>query len=139
MPRIPRAAAGPSASSGDAATLLAALEHPHTAAILAVRDVLRSVDPAVREGVKWNAPSYYTAEHFATFQLRHRDGVQMVLHLGARPRPDTGLREGIADPSALLDWRGPDRATVTFADRADVEAKRPAFEAVLRQWLTFVS
>ncbi len=139
MPRPPNATVRAAASGGDAATLLTALEHPHKAAILAVRDVLCSLDPAVREGVKWNAPSYYTTEHFATFQLRHQDGVQMVLHLGARPRPGTGLREGIVHPSALLDWRGPDRATVTFTDLADVEAKRAAFEALLRQWLTFVS
>jgi len=65
--------------------------------------------------------------------------VQVVLHLGAKPRPDVAAQARIADPAGLLEWRGPDRATVTFADVDDVAAKRVAFETVLRQWLTLVA
>ena len=117
---------------------LAALEHPHRPALLALREIIRGVDPAIGEALKWNAPSFHTTEHFATFQLRHRDGAQVVLHLGARPRPDAAVRAGVADPAGLLVWRGADRATATFADLADVAAKRDAFAAVVRRWITFV-
>lgn len=94
--------------------------------------------PDVREGVKWNAPSFATTDHFATFHLRARAGVQVVLHLGAKPRQDAGLRNGVADPAGLLEWRGPDRATVSFRDLADVDGKAAAFAEVIRQWVTFV-
>lgn len=122
----------------DVDALLAALDHPRIEEIQALRALIRGADPRITESVKWNAPSFATTEHFATFHLRAKAGVQVVLHLGAKPQPDTPLRAGIADPSGLLDWRGPDRATVTFADAADIAARQDAFMAVLRQWLAFV-
>jgi hypothetical protein len=48
------------------------LEHPHKAAI--------------REGVKWNTPSFRTTEYFATTNLREKAGIGLVLHLGASGR-----------------------------------------------------
>lgn len=115
-----------------------ALAHPQKPALLALREIIRGADPRVREAIKWNAPSFHTREHFATFHLRHRAGVLVVLHLGAKSRPDAGARERVADPAGLLTWRAPDRATVTFADLADVEAKRAAFTAVVRQWIALL-
>lgn len=141
MPRTSPTAKSRSGSSIGAASVeafLAALEHPHRPALLALREVIRGVDPAIDESIKWNAPSFHTSEHFATFQLRHRSGVQVVLHLGARPQPDTPLRQQISDPTGLLEWRGADRATVTFADLGDVAAKRAAFAALVREWIAFV-
>lgn len=126
------------APAPDVETFLASLEHPQKPALLALRRMIRDADPAVGESVKWNAPSFHTSEHFATFQLRHRGGVQVVLHLGAKPRPGAAARSRVADPVGLLEWRGPDRATVTFADLADVEAKCEPFRAVLRQWIALV-
>ena len=127
-----------STSAPDVETFLASLEHPQKPALLALRKLIRAADPEVGESVKWNAPSFYTSEHFATFQLRHRNGVQVVLHLGVKPRPDAAARARVADPAGLLEWRGPDRATVTFADLADVEAKHKPFSAVLQQWIALV-
>lgn len=115
------------------------LRHPREPEIRAVRGLILGANPRVEERVKWNAPSFATTEHFATFHLRARDGVQVVLHLGARPRPDAGLRDAIVDPAGLLDWRAADRATVTFRDLADIETQGSAFVAIVRQWITFVA
>ena len=136
--RPPRTPPSHTPSPPSVEAVLASLEHAHKPALLALRDLIRGVDPAIGEGIKWNAPSFHTTEHFATFQLRHRGGVQVVLHLGAKPRPDTAARERVADPEGLLEWRGPDRATARFVDLADVEAKCDAFAAVVRQWITLV-
>ncbi len=114
------------------------LDHPLKQEIQAVRAIILGVDPAIAEGVKWNAPSFYTTEHFATFHLRAKRGVQVVLHLGAKPRPDAGLRESVSDPLSLLEWRDADRATVTFLDLQDVEKKREAFAEIIRRWISFV-
>lgn len=117
---------------------LAALEHPRKQEISALRAIISSVDPTIREDIKWNAPSFHTSEHFATFNLRHKEGVQIVLHLGAKPRANVSLRTEVADPEAILEWRGADRATVDFADLSDVKAKEKALRRVLQQWITLV-
>ncbi|HEX6038321.1 DUF1801 domain-containing protein [Longimicrobium sp.] len=122
----------------DVEAFLAALEHPHKAEILVLRRMILDTDPRIAEGIKWNAPSFRTSEWFATFHLRARTGVQIILHFGARVRDKSAARAAIADPDGLLEWLGPDRATVKFRDADDVEAKRSAFSAVIRQWITHV-
>lgn len=118
--------------------LLAALEHPHRPEIEALRQVILAADPRIREGIKWNAPSFFTSEHFATFHLRAKDGVQIILHLGAKVRETASTGVVIADPSALLEWLAADRATVKFRDVADIAARGEAFTAVLRQWIALL-
>jgi hypothetical protein len=132
--RASEATAGP-AMPDEVAALLAGLEHPCEREILVLRAIILGADPRIGEGVKWNAPSYHTTEHFATFHLRSKAGVQIVLHLGAKPRHGARVRDAVADPAGLLDWRGPDRATVTFRDLAELEGKRAAFAAVVREWV----
>ena len=123
---------------GDVDAFLAALEHPHKAEILALRQAILAADPRIAEGIKWNAPSFRTSEWFATFHLRAKDGVQVILHFGAKVRDKSTARAAVADPDVLLEWLGTDRASVKFRDAADVEAKRSAFAAVLRQWIEHV-
>lgn len=118
--------------------LLDALAHPHDDAIRLLRALVLGVDPAVREEVKWNAPSFRTTGDFATMHLRGKQGVQLVLHFGAAKRPDPRVRETLADPAGLLEWKSPDRAVVALRDAADVRAKSAALGAVLRQWIAHV-
>ena len=125
-------------SSAEVERFLAGLEHPLKREILRLRAVILGADPRITESIKWNAPSFGTSEHFATFHLRSRGSVQVVLHLGAKPRPGVRLRDAIADPASLLDWRGADRAIVTFHDLAEIEAARKAFVGIIRQWVRFV-
>ena len=42
---------------------LASLDHPFKQEILAIRQVILGADPAIAEGIKWNAPSFRTSEH----------------------------------------------------------------------------
>ncbi len=114
---------------------LTSLEHSHKPAILAVREVFLSV-PGVTEGIKWNAPSFCTTEWFATFHLRAKAGVQVILHLGAKARAGNGIT--VDDPDGLLTWLGKDRASVVFADRADVAAKASCFTTLIRRWIEHV-
>lgn len=133
-----KAARGPQSASNGVGTFLATLDHPAKREVLALRAIILGADDSIREEIKWNAPSFYTTEHFATFHLRHSDGVQIVLHLGAKPRGDLKVRAAISDPEVLLEWRGADRATVTFRDLSDIEKRQRAFLEVLRQWITHV-
>lgn len=117
---------------------LASLDHPFKPEILALRAILLGVDPSITESVKWNVPSFRTSEYFATFHLRAKDGVQVILHLGAKTRATATAGVAIADPEALLEWLAKDRASAIFHDLQEIEAKRSAFEAVVRQWIRYV-
>lgn len=114
-------------------TFLASLDHPRKQEILAVRHIILGADPRIAEGIKWNAPSFRTSEYFATTHLRTRDGVQIILHRGAKVRDGAGL--AINDPALLLEWLGKDRASVRFRDLKDIETQRSAFMDVIRQWI----
>jgi hypothetical protein len=117
---------------------MATLEHPFKAEIEALRGLILSVDPAVAEGVKWNAPSFRTTQYFATVNLRAKGGVGLVLHLGAKVRETAQTGIDVPDPSGLLTWLANDRATVVFKDAPDVAARGPALVSLLRVWIRYV-
>jgi uncharacterized protein YdhG (YjbR/CyaY superfamily) len=128
------------AGGGDAAVAayLRALEHPLKQEIEAVRRIILGVSPTIQEGIKWNAPSFRTNEDFfATFNMRAREGVQLVFHRGAKAR-DNEKALKIADPKGLMRWLASDRALVTLGKGRDVPANRGAFEAIVRAWLKAV-
>ena len=110
-----------------------ALEHPHKPAIEALRGIVVAADPAIREGIKWNVPSFRTGEWFATMHLRGKPGIALILHFGAKTR--TAPTPVIDDPARLLRWLGKDRAMARFADGAALEANRAALAGILRQWI----
>lgn len=139
-PAKPRGAAKapPPDSSAAVETFMAALEHPFKAEIGLLREILLGADPAITEGIKWNAPSFRTTEYFATTHLRGKGTVGLILHLGAKARqlPPGGLK--IADPAGLLKWLGKDRALLEFHNRAEIEAARTALTALVREWIRHV-
>lgn len=119
---------------GEVTGLLDAARHPQRPIIDAMRKLIASAVPGAEESIKWNAPSFATVEHFATFNLRATSGVQLVLHMGARPKSSVDLRRRIADDAGLLEWKGPDRALVTVRDAAHLKGIRAALARVISQW-----
>ena len=119
----------------DVPTFLAALDHPRKDAILALRAVVAGADPRITEEIKWNAPSFRAPEPFATFMLRSKDGVQLVLHFGAKKRSSPVDRAAVSDPAGLLTWLGEDRASLLVRDVADVAGKQAAIAELVREWL----
>jgi hypothetical protein len=117
---------------------MAELVHPCKAEIQAIRESLLQAAPAIAEGIKWKAPSFRTREYFATMHLREKQGIGVILHLGAKVR-DIG-RDGLAieDPAHLLEWLAADRARIRFSDLSDFRQKQAAFEALIRRWLEYV-
>lgn len=114
-----------------------ASDHPLKDGIVALRTLLLQADPSISEEIKWNAPSFRTSEHFATMHLRAEDSLQLILHLGAKS--GRAVPSGvIADPEGLLEWLGPDRASVRFSGRDDLAGKREALVAIVRQWIGHV-
>lgn len=134
----PAAHATPADTTQAVDAFMAKLEHPHKADIELLRQTILGADATIREGIKWNAPSYRTREYFATTHLRAKAGVGLVLHLGAKVRalPVGGVE--IDDPQRLLKWLGPDRAMIQFGQARQLQAQRVALQALLRQWIGFV-
>jgi hypothetical protein len=114
--------------------LLDRIKHPQRVEIDAVRTAIISADKSISEGVKWNAPSFRTSEWFATVNLRTQEGMQVILHFGAKVRAKQ-KRPEIADPKGMLKWLGDDRAMATLSNSA---ADRKALAAIVRQWIAFV-
>lgn len=86
MPAIRSPHSTPADTSAAVDAFMATLDHPHADAVQRLRALVLGVDPTIAEGIKWNAPSWRTAEYFATTHLRAKRGLGLVLHLGARAR-----------------------------------------------------
>jgi hypothetical protein len=114
---------------------IASLHHPFEQEILAIRKTILTADPSIEEGIKWKAPSFRTKEYFATMHLRVKDGVGVILHLGAKKRTLPRGSLVIADPESLLEWLAKDRAVATFGDLRDISARQSAFADIVRQWI----
>lgn len=125
-------------SSAAVDAFMSTLEHPGKPVIEALRACLLSLDPAVAEGIKWNAPSFRTGEYFATVNLREKTGLGLILHLGAKAREIGPEGLNIDDAAKQLRWLGKDRAMLVFKDLQDFEQRRAGFEALMRSWIACV-
>lgn len=83
-------------------TFLAALDHPFKREIFAVRRVVLASDPRIEENIKWNAPSFYTTDYFATVHLHTKNGGGVILYFGAKKNDISKNGVEIDDPNALL-------------------------------------
>ena len=111
-----------------------AQNHPLQAEIELVRSIILAVDPHITEHVKWKAPSFcYHGEDRVTFNLRAKDGIQLVFHRGAKVKSTLGFE--FKDPAGLLEWVAKDRALVDFRDAKDVKSKKAAFMDVVKRWV----
>lgn len=119
----------------DAAVIafLAALDHPLEKEIVAARKIALGADASIREGVKWNAPSFRTSDYFATMHLRTTDQLQMVFHRGAKVKAAKAME--IPDPNGLMKWLAPDRCLVSLGKGKAFTGNRAALEAIVRAWI----
>jgi hypothetical protein len=102
---------------------MARLEHPLKAEVEALREIIKGVNPAITEEIKWNAPSFSYTDYIATFHLRPTHHVHLIFH-----------NPHIASiPSGILEGDYVDRRMVYFVDMDDVQAKRAELEAVVRE------
>jgi hypothetical protein len=112
---------------------LAAVDATHRDAFTALCTLIRSADARIDESIKWNAPSFFITDHFATTGLTRDGAIRLVLHTGAKKRPDS-LAVAIED-GGFLTWVAPDRAVVTFANLQQVNDAAPTLTRVIRQWI----
>lgn len=122
------------AGSAEVLAFLGQLEHPHKETILALRRLILSLDPRIREDIKWKAPSFLIDDHFATFKLHPPKTLQLVLHTGAKVKADAQPIL-VQDPAGLLKWAAPDRCVLTLGSAAELERHQDAVEQIIRRWI----
>lgn len=120
------------ALEGTVDSLLTARAHPFTAVIEAARAELLA-PPGVIESVKWNAPNYSLDDDFATMNLRDDAAVQIILHTGAKVKPEHP-EIAIEPRPSFAKWASRNRMIVSFRvavlDSADVAE----LARIIRSW-----
>ena len=122
--------------SEDVDAFLLKLKHPLKPELEAVRKIILGADPRIREGIKWNAPSFRFEEYFATAGLRpNANFVHVIFHKGAKVKDNSTVGMRISDPSGMLEWLAEERCAAKFHDLEDVRAKEPALRNIVKQWI----
>ena len=120
--------------SGEVDQFIKDLEHPLKEEIAQMRAIILDSDPQISEHIKWNAPSFlYNGEDRLTFNLHHRDRIQLIFHRGAKVKDSQGFE--FEDSTGLLEWVTADRAKLTLLDMQDLDAKKTALRKVVNQWI----
>ena len=113
---------------------LADLDHPLKNDYETARAILLGVSPSIRDGIKWNGPSFRTHEWFATLFLRSRDAVQFIFHCGPKAK-DGATKMDVPDPGGLIRWVSGNRCIVTLGAGREIAKRRAVFEAIVRAWI----
>lgn len=118
-----------------------ALEPSLAITVEAIRQIIKSADPAIGERKKWNHPSFfYMGEmqpfnpkeykrEIAVFNL-HKGRILLVLPSGAKLNHESGLLEG--------DYKD-GRRTITFKNAADVAMKKVDLQALIQEWISLIA
>jgi hypothetical protein len=122
------------APDGGVDALLAALENPNKEGIELLRRVILDVDSRIQEEVKWNAPSFKLADHFATFKLHPPGSIQLVLHTGAKPKnpPRNFVLNGA---EKFVKWAAPDRCVVSLPGTEAAREHSQLVASLVKQWV----
>jgi predicted flap endonuclease-1-like 5' DNA nuclease len=113
--------------------MLGKLDHPFKAEVEAIREIVKGLNPAIKEEWKWRAPSYsYRGEYLLTFNLWEQKCVHLVFHNPAIHRVESSLL------GSLLEGQHQDRRMAYLADMDDVQARREELERVIHQLIEFI-
>lgn len=115
---------------------LAPLNHPFTAEIDTLRQIIMDSQTGIEENIKWNGPNYvFQGGDRVTMRIHPpKKQVQLIFHLGAK-KQDAKSARIIEDQSDLLDWKGNDRAVVTYKSLEEIESTKSQLQDIVRAWL----
>ena len=103
------------------------VDHPFKAEMEAVRRIILGASSKIAERIKWNAPSFYYKEDLAAFHPRATECAHLILLFPG------GV--GIPAKSTFLEGKQKDRREAKFSSLADIDAKKPALEKLVRDWV----
>jgi hypothetical protein len=90
----------------------------------ALRDIILESNGALKEHIKWNAPSYVLdGEDRITFNLMNKQQVvKLVFHVGATRKEDKKGAPVMRDESGLIEWISDIRGIITFTSTEDINS-----------------
>jgi uncharacterized protein YdhG (YjbR/CyaY superfamily) len=104
--------------------LLSEHDNPLNAEVQAVRDIIKSINPDIREAWQWNAPSYsYKGNYMVTFNLWEKKRIHLVWH-----NPQI-----VNIKSPLLEGDYPTRRMSYFTEINEIEVKRAELVRVMKE------
>lgn len=106
-------------------TYLKKKNHPLTKEINQVREIILSVDDKIEETIKWSSPTFMYKGNIASYYMNAKKLVSLMFHTGA----------SIPDPHGLLEGEGSTSRVARFANAEDIEKKKQALEAVIKEWI----
>ncbi|MBL8822093.1 MAG: DUF1801 domain-containing protein [Planctomycetia bacterium] len=133
----PKAGRKVSDTSDEVTAFLKNLKHPLQKDYLAVQKIILNAHASISAGIKWNSLSFKTHEYFATINLRNKDAVQLVMHLGAKVKDNTKPMI-IDDQQGLLQWLSSDRCLLTLGKGQALNKNKKALRNIILQWIKYV-
>jgi hypothetical protein len=99
-------------------------DNPMKALVERAREVMLAADDRIGEVIKWSTPTFVYKGNLASFQPRAKQFVSILFH------------EGVSIPGEhpLLEGGGDHARYARIADEAELEARRPELEAIVRAW-----
>lgn len=136
--RDPDRASMPTRKPSSVDEFLSTLEHRRKDEVEFLRQLILGCSPEISEQIKWNAPSFgFAGDDRVTMRLQPKDRVELVFHRGAKVKDSSTFR--FDDPSALLEFKAPDRAVIAFANLDDIQAKQVQLRDLVKRWMTATS
>lgn len=100
--------------------------HPMTAEIQRVREIILETDSSVEETIKWSSPTFMYKGNIASFFMNAKKFVSLMFHKGAM----------IPDGQGLLEGDGKESRVARFTSLDDIEKKKGALQEVIRAWIS---
>lgn len=104
----------------------------------ALRSLILTTEPSLKEHIKWNAPSYVLdVEDRITFNLMNKQQVvKLIFHMGATRKENKKGTPIMQDESGLLEWSSDIRAMVTFTSIEEITSHKDSLQEIIKNWLS---
>jgi hypothetical protein len=117
---------------------LALLEHPQVDLINQVRALIKNAEPALSEGVKWNAPSYaLDGNDIITFNFRSYTPVSLIFHTGPKGKDTKTGHLLFEDTSGLIKWLADKRFVLQIADGRFLDTHAAVITQLVQTWAAY--
>ncbi len=101
-------------------------DHPLTAEIQRVREIILETDDRIEEVIKWSSPTFMYKGNIASYFMNAKKFVSLMFHKGAFIKDKTGLLQG----------DGKEARQVRFQDMEDIERKKESLQTVIKAWIS---
>lgn len=100
-----------------------------------LRSLIMDSSFSIKEIIKWNSPNYvFEGKDFLTMKIEPKKVILLVFHRGAKASEPL-KRKFIDDDTHWLEWKGNDRAIMTFGHQKDIEVKATILREIIHKWI----